>query len=681
MYLFLTGGGGAGKSHLIKTIYHTAVKTFRHPPCNPELPTVLLMAPTGVAAINIDGTTINTGLAVPTETGDYLPAMSDQRKTQYRLSLKDLKLIIVDEISMVGNTTLLHIHQRLKEIFGTSSSNLFAGISIVAVGDLYQLPPIKKKAVFDSYKIESHNLCHPWGVFRMIELTEIMRQKNDKAFTELLNRIRTASHTEDDIKVIQSRCITPSDSNYPFDALHIWAENSPVDEHNEKKLKVIQAPLYILKAKDQYPKNVNKQNIDRVLARKRSETHGLDYEIKVKEGARIMLTTNINIQDRLINGQMGTVVKIDVNISNEPTVLYIKFDDETAGKTMINNSTKSFAKEQNLVPIEPILARIKVRPGKASSPEIQRIQFPIALSWACTVHKVQGLTLKNVVVSMNLAKQRSFNYGQIYVALSRVTSLNGLHILGEIQSKHIKANPKVNTEYERLRTSSSAIVTTPTENEDFCLTISLLNVRSLRKHSKDIKFHSELFKSDVLAFTETQLLRDVSGTEITENLKPFRIYRQDHQTDKYSSMAICVKGTLEVREYEYIPSLNALKFNLLDIKLQESLMFLLVYRKNNSNISQYMEALQYVLTSFNIDVVLGDFNINYFSQTHSNTLRSLMESLNYSQIVTEPTFVSAGSLLDHVYVKPTSIQVNNCSVVSVYYSDHDAVVTSLQYLK
>ena len=76
----------------------------------------------------------------------------------------------------------------------------------------------------------------------------------------------------------------------------------------------------------------------------------------------------------------------------------------------------------------------------------------------------------------------------------------------------------------------------------------------------------------------SQLLRDVSGTEITENLKPFRIYRQDHQTDKYSSMAICVKGTLEVREYEYIPSLNALKFNLLDIKLQESLVFLLVYR-------------------------------------------------------------------------------------------------------
>ena len=78
-------------------------------------------------------------------------------------------------------------------------------------------------------------------------------------------------------------------------------------------------------------------------------------------------------------------------------------------------------------------------------------------------------------------------------------------------------------------------------------------------------------------------------------------------------------------------------------------------------------------------MVFGDFNINYFNGTHSQPLISLMESLNYTQIVTEPTFVSAGSLLDHVYVKRTSIQIINSSVVSVYYSDHDAVVTSLQF--
>ena len=92
LYLFITGGAGAGKSHMIKTIYHTVTKTLGHAPMNPELPTVLLMAPTGVAAIKIDGRTINTTLAIPVQTGDNVPAMSDQKRTQMRLSLTELKL-------------------------------------------------------------------------------------------------------------------------------------------------------------------------------------------------------------------------------------------------------------------------------------------------------------------------------------------------------------------------------------------------------------------------------------------------------------------------------------------------------------------------------------------------------------------------------------------------------------
>ena len=89
---------------------------------------------------------------------------------------------------MVSNVTLLHIHQWLKEIFATPNNQLFAGLSIIVVGYLYQLPPIRSKPVFDEYKNDVHNLCHPWSVFSMIELTKIMRQKDDQLFTQLLNR-------------------------------------------------------------------------------------------------------------------------------------------------------------------------------------------------------------------------------------------------------------------------------------------------------------------------------------------------------------------------------------------------------------------------------------------------------------------------------------------------------------
>lgn len=104
----------------------------------------------------------------------------------------ELKLITIDEISMFFfiscNTTLLHIHQRLKEIFGTVTSQLFTGISIITVGDTYQLQPIGRKPVFANFKNDVFNLCYPLHLFTMTELVEIMRQKDDEPFAEHLNR-------------------------------------------------------------------------------------------------------------------------------------------------------------------------------------------------------------------------------------------------------------------------------------------------------------------------------------------------------------------------------------------------------------------------------------------------------------------------------------------------------------
>ena len=275
----------------------------------------------------------------------------------------------------------------------------------------------------------------------MIVLTEIMRQKDDQPFTQLLNRFRTAAQTKDDLECIQSRSVSP--------ALHIFAENAPVDQHNNVHLECLSAPLHRLKATDHYPPNVTKQDNEKVLTRGGSETGVLDFEILVKENSRVMLTTNIDINDRLINGQMGTIKKIA-----KPSVIYVK--------------------QNGAVPTEPVLARIKVRPEKPSSPEIQGLQFSLTLTWACAVHKVQGLTLNEIVVSFDPNRQTHFNYGQIYVALSRATSLQGLHVIGQTKIKHVRANPKVEAEYHRMRQMENTCSNSSTIDANLSLKIFLL---------------------------------------------------------------------------------------------------------------------------------------------------------------------------------------------------------------
>ena len=195
--------------------------------------------------------------------------------------------------------------------------------------------------------------------------------------------------------------------------------------------------MYTLEAVDQYPSNLADQDIGKVLSKGRSANGGLDAEIQVKKNARVMLSVNVDINDRLINGQMGTIARIVINQNtNKQSVIFIKFDDCQAGVYTISKCTDRYARENNAVPIQPVLSRIKVTPGKPSSPEIQRLQFPTTLAWACTVRKVRGLTLNEVVVTFQLRNQKSFNPGQIYVALSRVTSFQGLYILGNMEDKH-----------------------------------------------------------------------------------------------------------------------------------------------------------------------------------------------------------------------------------------------------
>ena len=147
--LFITGGADIGKSRLISTIRLFLEKTFTDYVGTADKPKVLVLAPTGVAAINVDRTTIHSGLGIPVNRRTQaLPKFSDAKRSELRNLYSEIEVIIIDEISMVSNITLTHIHQRLCEIFGCNLNAPFATKTVLVVGDLLQLPPVKAQYVF-----------------------------------------------------------------------------------------------------------------------------------------------------------------------------------------------------------------------------------------------------------------------------------------------------------------------------------------------------------------------------------------------------------------------------------------------------------------------------------------------------------------------------------------------------
>jgi hypothetical protein len=182
----------------------------------------------------------------------------------------------------------------------------------------------------------------------------------------------------------------------------------------------------------------------------------------------------------------------------------------------------------------------------------------------------------------------------------------------------------------------------------------------------------------VFALTETQLLTSVPNDDINSILNDFSIHRQDHNSDKFLSLAVCYKDTITLCDTQYFTSINALRF-LLNTSAGNTLSCLLLYRKHGGNIQQFIACLDYIITSLDIDVIFGDFNIDYFNEKNISSLKVLAESLNYVQLVSKPTFVSSGSLLDHVYVKQSISNKIEANVVSVYYSDHEAVKVTVRF--
>ncbi|XP_069109785.1 ATP-dependent DNA helicase PIF1-like [Argopecten irradians] len=457
---------------------------------------VILAAPTGTAAHNISGVTLHAAFLLPLgQTKSYIK-LSDDKRNSLRAKLKNLKILIIDEISMVGMDLLLQLHYRLCELTGILET--FGGVSLLAFGDLFQLPPVLQHFVFKSPRdplLALHGSL--WSDSKCIELTQIMRQKEYLQFASLLNRIRTGSHSEEDIDLIKTRCISEDSLQYPHNALHVYATNAKVDEHNIKKLNALKCPIINLQAIDKVPSVIKSYSPSKDIR----FTGGLPNEVDVAEGARVMLIRNLDVSDGLVNGAQGVIT----GFITRPKDLFIvailvNFDDCKTGNIARQKTHFSTMQLKNATPICRSEISYTVS-NKSKSLSVTRQQFPIKLCWTCTIHKVQGITLNNIVVSFD----NRFNHGQAYVALSRSRTLNGLYILN-FDDKKITANSSVIKEMERMRKECVVKLDCPElvkgEND---LTVALLNVRSLIKHDDDVACSLVTSKTDILILTETWL--------------------------------------------------------------------------------------------------------------------------------------------------------------------------------
>lgn len=221
-----------------------------------------------------------------------------------RNKLSELSIIVIDEISMVSNKLLLHIHQRLTEIFGSSEDIPFAGISLIACGDFYQLPPIQAKPVYADYKDPMLNIC--WKHFKIAELNEVMRQRGDQELISLLNNIRVGKLDKHE-NMIKSKFIFREDANYLENAVHIFAENQPAFDHNKRMVNSLTSEEINIQAVDKIPENIPSSLVQSLYNRTQIETGGLAKNLLIKIGAKVMLTSNIEVCDKLINGQIGII--------------------------------------------------------------------------------------------------------------------------------------------------------------------------------------------------------------------------------------------------------------------------------------------------------------------------------------------------------------------------------------
>jgi len=389
--IFITGRAGTGKSTLLNYFRRQTKKK------------IAVLAPTGVAAINVQGQTIHSFFKFkPSITLQSIKKNNeDDKKNIY----KKLDAIVIDEISMV-RADLLDCVDKFLRLNGKTGEKPFGGIQMIFIGDLYQLPPVvtsQEKEIFQSqYKSPYFFSAQFFDHFEMefIELEKIYRQQ-DERFISLLNSIRNKTTTDEDISLLNQR-VNPHYTTEEY-CIYLTPKNVDAEALNEEKLNQLKGKMHAFEA-----------NIGGTFGK---EYYPTRQTLNLKAGSQVMMANN-DQKNRWVNGTMGKVLSIE------------RYDDVVAVIVELEDG-----QEVEVYPYTWEIYRFLLEKEGVQSETIGTFtQYPLTLAWALTIHKSQGKTFKNVILDIGAG---SFMPGQVYVALSRCTTLEGLILKKPIQKKHI----------------------------------------------------------------------------------------------------------------------------------------------------------------------------------------------------------------------------------------------------
>lgn len=404
--VFVTGRAGTGKSTLLQIFRNTTDKN------------VVVLAPTGVAALNVKGQTIHSFFGFPPKLLD--PSQIRRRKN--KVLFKKIEVLIIDEISMVRADLLDNIDHALR--INRDRYEPFGGVQVVFFGDLFQLPPV----VSSDLEAQLFTTKYPTPFFfsskvitqgfkyETIELQKVYRQES-KSFLKLLDSIRLNRMDYEDLEMLNARYspTAPIASN----VITLTATNHKAQAINQKKLGEIdmEESVYLSKTTGEYGNNYLPA----------------DECLRLKLHAQVMFVRN-DPDKQFVNGTLGVVEELS------PSLIKIKINDNDGLRTI------------ELTPAKWEMIKYEIDENDSEKIVAKTIgtfeQFPIKLAWAITIHKSQGKTFDHVIIDLG---RGAFEHGQTYVALSRCRTLEGIYLKQPIKQKDIIIDEKIVEYYLAMR--------------------------------------------------------------------------------------------------------------------------------------------------------------------------------------------------------------------------------------